>query len=94
VRAVAVVGDVEVAQQDLVLAEAALERECVARLAQLALERDLGGRVRSSSLLAAASSAFLTYCCVSVEPPCSTSPERPLRTAARTLPFTSTPRWS
>jgi hypothetical protein len=94
VRAVAVVGDVQVAQQDLVLAEPALERHGVPRLAQLALEGDLGGASRSRSVVAEASSAFLTYCCVSVEPPCSTCPDRPLRTAARTLPFTSTPRWS
>jgi hypothetical protein len=45
VRAVAVVGDVQVAQQDLVLADLALEGHRVARLAQLALEGDLGGGV-------------------------------------------------
>jgi hypothetical protein len=45
VRAVAVVGDVQVAQEDLVLGDLALEGHRVARLAQLALEGDLRGGV-------------------------------------------------
>ena len=83
VGAGAEVGDVEVALEDLVLGVLLLERHRVAQLAQLAGVRLLGRRLlRRGPLLrrprcrrADSSSTCLTYCWVSVEPPCTSSPD-------------------
>ncbi len=45
----------------------------------------------SAGVLALFSSTFFTYCCVIVEPPCTTAPALRFSTMARPVPSKSTP---
>ena len=93
VRAVAEVGDVQVALEDLVLAHRVLDGHGVAQLAELALVAAVGGgldgRPRSPLSAAALTWTCLTYCWVSVDPPWVTPPAKKFLTNARSVPWAS-----
>ena len=95
VGALAEVHDVQVAGEDLVLRVLLLQGQREPGLAQLAADALLvGGRLRSSGVVAVCSRVCLTSCWVSVEPPSCTEPAATLRTRARSVPCTSRPLWS